>query len=178
LADMPFMVNDDLHKRMAKRFADELELWNSIESAHLVMIGTFGLGPTGVASLEELALMVVTQEWLPIESVFELDLLAALVEQKRHFTKGMRYNLVSSRPLATAVLQDTKPASAALYVIPPTAEADYGAALQDLVEGSELVAWFWRAGEDPCPPLPALEGYEAMPVPQIGEQEESKTTTA
>lgn len=87
LADMPFMVNDDLHKRMAKRFADELELWNSIESAHLVMIGTFGLGPTGVASLEELALMVVTQEWLPIESVFELDLLAALVEQKRHFTK-------------------------------------------------------------------------------------------
>ncbi len=44
LADMPFMVNDDLHKRMAKRFADELELWNSIESAHLVMIGTFGLG--------------------------------------------------------------------------------------------------------------------------------------
>lgn len=178
LADMPFMVNDDLHKRMAKRFADEIELWNSIDSAHLVMVGTFGLGPTGVASLEELALMVVTQEWLPIESVFELDLLATLVEQQRHFTKGMRYNLASSRPLATAVLQDTKPTSAALYVIPPTAEADYGAALQDLVAGSELVAWFWRAGEDPCPPLPAQEGYKAMPVPQIGEPSDAETEAA
>ncbi|MCF8828559.1 DUF1173 domain-containing protein [Xanthomonas campestris pv. raphani] len=172
LADMPFMVNDDLHKRMTKRFADELELWNSIESTHLVMVGTFGLGPTGVASLEELALMVATQEWLPIENVFEMDLLGALVAQQRHFIKGMRYNLAGARPLATAVLQDTSPKSAALYIIPPAAEADYGAALHDLVAGSELASWFWRAGEEPCPQLPAIEGFTAMPVPLIGETAE------
>lgn len=169
LGDMPFMINEDLHKRMTKRFADELELWNSIESAHLVIVGTFGLGPTGVASLEELALMVVTQEWLPIESVFELDLLTALVTQQRHFIKGMRYNLASTRPLASAVLQDTKPVSAALYIIPPTAEADYGSALNDLVEGSELASWFWRAGEEPSPPLPERDGFQPMSVPEFGE---------
>lgn len=175
LADMPLMVNDDLHKRLTKRFADELELWNSVESSHLIMVGTFGLGPTGVASLEEVGLMVVTEEWLPIENVFELDLLARLVGDRRQFTKGLRYNLTSTRPLAAAVLQDTRPSSAALYVIPPTAEADYGAALQDLVSESELASWFWRAGEEPMPALPAIEGYAAMPVPHIGEPLEAET---
>lgn len=168
LPDMPFMLADDLHKRMRKRFENELALWETIDDAHMLVVATFGLGPTGVASIDELALMIVSQEWLPIESMFDRDLLKQLVAQQRRFARGMRYNLANTRPLATAVLLDTQPRSVALYVVPPAAEADYGAALAELVSGSELAAWYWLSGVDTCPPLPPPEGYVPMEMPLIG----------
>lgn len=167
LGTMPFMLNEDLHKRMFKRFADELALWDSVDDAHLVVVATFGLGPTGVASIEELALMTVTRDWLPFENVFELELLTKLVDQERRFARGMRYNMASDRPLATAVVTDMQPRSAALYVVPPAAEPEYATALNDLVAGSHLAAWFWQAGVEPCPALPAPDGYIAMPMPEF-----------
>jgi len=67
------MLNDDLHKRLLKRFEIELGLWDAIEGTHLVMIGTFGVSTNGIASLEEVALMNVTEHWIPFESTFRQD---------------------------------------------------------------------------------------------------------
>ena len=54
LPDFPFTLSEDLHRRLQKRFPNELALWDSIEDAHLVFIATFGLSPTGIASIETL----------------------------------------------------------------------------------------------------------------------------
>ena len=71
LPDCHFMMNDDIYKRLLKRFEVELGLWDALEGTHLMMIGTFSIGATGVASLEEVALMCVTENWIPFESTFE-----------------------------------------------------------------------------------------------------------
>jgi hypothetical protein len=71
LPDQPFMLSEDLHRRMAVRFERELTLWDAVAGAHLVVIATFGVGPTGVAVVEELALMVVTGTWIPIEHIYD-----------------------------------------------------------------------------------------------------------
>lgn len=156
LPDCHFMMNDDIHKRLLKRFDVELGLWDAIEGTHLVMIGTFSIGPTGVASLEEVALMCVTENWIPFESTFEKMALDALTQQNRRFMKGMRYNLPSTRPLACAVASDTEPQPTAMYVLPPGASEDYAAAVEDLIGESKLASWKWEAGSAPMPPLPAL----------------------
>ena len=156
LPDCHFMMNDDLHKRLLKRFDMELGLWDALEGTHLMMIGTFSISATGVASLEEVALMCVTENWIPFESTFEKMVIDALTQQSRRFLKGMRYNLPSSRPLACAVVSDTVPEPTAMYVVPPGASDDYADAVDYLIAESSLQSWKWLAGNAPMPPLPAL----------------------
>ena len=84
---------------MAARFERELALWDAVSGAHLVVIATFGVGPNGVATVEELALMVVTETWIPIEHTYDAQLVDALTRNRRRFIKGLRYNRPASRPL-------------------------------------------------------------------------------
>lgn len=160
LPDFPFFLNDELHKRLVKRFAQELELWNAAEETHLMLIGTFSLGLTGVASLEELSLSLMSEHWIPFEHLSEKTLLDQLVSQRRSFIKGLRYNLPAHRPLASAVLSDTKPQAIALYVAPSGASDEGKQALAELAAAGELSPWLWDAGVEEMPPLPPRQGYQ------------------
>lgn len=98
--------------------------------------------------------MNVNEHWLPFESLFEWELLDALHRAQRRFTKGLRYNLPSTKPLASVVLQDTGEVSTALFVVPQDAEGEYDVAIEELTQQSNLQAWKWRAGSDSMPKLP------------------------
>lgn len=142
-ADFPFMLGPGMHERLLKRFEQELSLWESIEGTHLVTIATFGVNQAGVATVEEMALMVTTDNWLPFENRAEKNLIDMLSTDGRRFLKGLRYNLPKNRPLATAVLADTKPPTA-MYIPPPASGDDYAAALAELIDNSKMTAWVWR----------------------------------
>ncbi|SEB26308.1 DUF1173 domain-containing protein [Variovorax sp. YR216] len=154
LPDWHFMMNDDLHKRLRKRFETELGLWDAMPDTHLVAIGTFGVGHTGVASLEEVALMTVTEGWIPFESSYDKTVIDAMAGAHRRFSKALRYNLPANRPLASLVATDTSPQPTAMYVLPPGATGDDEAALDELMQSSHLARWLWRAGELEMPALP------------------------
>ena len=124
LPDHPFLLSEDLHRRMTARFEREITLWDAVAGAHLIVIATFGVAPSGVTAVEELALMVVTETWIPIEHIYDANLVNALTDQRRRFIKALRYNLPPSRPLAAAVLSDTLPSPVALYIVPPGADPE------------------------------------------------------
>jgi len=155
LPEFPFLLGEDLHRRMAARFQREIALWDGVAGAHLIVIATVGVGPAGVAAVEELALMVVTDNWIPIEHIYDVSLIEALTRDRRRFIKGLRYNLPTTRPLAAAVLSDARPSPVALYIIPPGADQDYTQALGTLVAESPLPAW--AAGQGEMPALPQRE---------------------
>ena len=152
--DFHFMMNEDVHDRLINKFDAELALWNAEQAAHLIIAATFGIGPTGVASLEEIALMVVTENWIPFEHSYDKQLIDALTNDKRSFIKGLRYNLASNRPLACAVLSDTVSRGTALYIVPPGADGNYQNACDELIAESDLDSWIWQAGDETMPPLP------------------------
>jgi hypothetical protein len=110
-----------------------------------------------VTAVEELALMVVTETWIPIEHIYDANLVNALTDQRRRFIKALRYNLPPSRPLAAAVLLDTLPSPVALYVVPPGAEPEGLGALEPLVAETPLPAWVWTAGQGLMPAFPERE---------------------
>ncbi|WP_212285787.1 DUF1173 domain-containing protein [Agrobacterium tumefaciens] len=153
-ADAPLMMNEDLYKRLLKRFENELMLWDGNPASHLLVVGTFGVSAAGVASLEEASLVLVNENWLPYESVDELMLLDALTKQRRRFTKGLRYNLASTTPLASAVLSDTDE-PVALYIKPFGGTEQYTKELSQLIEESQLKSWEW-ATADEIPALPPI----------------------
>jgi Protein of unknown function (DUF1173) len=152
--DFPFMINEDLHERLEKRFAAPLGVWGAMEDVHLMLIGTFGVSAAGIAAFEEVALMTVTAQWLPMEHVFDKALIDTMVRENRRFVTGLRYNLPSTRPLACIVACDTNPQPTAMYIVPPGVSDEYNVALNALVEESKLACWVWRAGAAGMPALP------------------------
>src|SRR5690349_3523068 len=152
-----FLLREALHRRMTARFDRELTLWNAVAGAHLIVIATVGVGSGGVPEIEELALMAVTENWIPIEHIYDAQLVDALTRDRRRFIKGLRYNLPASRPLAATVLSDARPSPSALYIIAPGAGPDYRSTLDELVAESPLPAWIWNAGESAMPALPPQE---------------------
>ena len=165
--DFPLFLSEDVYRRLNKRFVTEMELWDaSIEDdVHLVFAGTFSMSPAGYATVEEVTLMAVNAAWLPIESKSEKDLLDALVRDKRSFVRGMRYNMPLQRPMACAVMADTLPGAVACYVMPVSADGEYEGVLRDLVDSSDLPAWFWCPSREPMPRLPTIQGYVGMSLP-------------
>jgi hypothetical protein len=157
LPDCSFMLDEQVGRHMEKRFDDELTLWNADESTHLVMIATFGIGAAGALAVEEMALMLTSVNWIPVEDLYDLRLITGLTQAGRRFIRGMRYNMASHRPLAAAVVTDTRPCPVAMYVDRPgdtqTAE------LKRVVEASALPSWVWHVGATEFPALPRLHDY-------------------
>jgi hypothetical protein len=154
MPESKLMMTDDLHRHLVTRFAHQLQIWSQLEVSHLMMLATISRSAQGVLSIETACLMNVNEHWLPFETLFEWELLEALHRAGRRFTKGLRYNLPSSKPLASAVLQDTGPVSGAMFVVPPDAEGAYDAAIEDLTQTTNMRAWKWRAGAEAMPELP------------------------
>lgn len=149
-----FLLDDGLYRRLQSRFETEFMLWDADETSHLIAIATFALTPTGLAVVEELALMAVAENWVPYESAYEKKLVDALANINTRSVKGMRFNLPADRPAAAALLQG-QPRPTALYIVPPISETSYMDALEELITSRpDVDAWFWRVADGDMPPLP------------------------
>lgn len=153
-ADLPFLLNKDLYKRIQKNFDEELQLWQANEHWHLMVIGSFAVLPSGLPSLEEVSLILVDEHWLPFTGQDDYELTAKLVKEGRRFSKGLRYNLAQDEPLATAILTDREFLTA-LYIKPKTETAQIR--LQQALADSMIPSIVWN----PLDPLLALPDKQA-----------------
>ncbi|MCA1439378.1 DUF1173 domain-containing protein [Ensifer sp. IC4062] len=151
----PLMVDDGAWRGLTARCEAELELWRSKEAFHLIVIATFGISTAGIASVEELALMVVNEHWIPFENIDELRLLEKLSVLRRKSVKGLRFNLSRDQPIVSVTLPEQKPAPVAMFIVPATAGDDYEHALADMTDARpEITPWVWRVADGEMPRLP------------------------
>lgn len=153
--DQAFALDHQLYRRLGRRFATELALWGACDHMHMVIIATFSVSEAGVPVVSELSLMPVTQHWLPVENVFDEQLVDRLVSQGRTFRKGLRYNLPATIPVANATLMDTGGEPYSLR-ISRESEANTEAPLPpETHQHAHLPqSWVWRPEDGAMPPLP------------------------
>ena len=151
--DAPFQIDAALQGRLARRFDTPLGLWSAQPDSHLVLIGTFGVASNGLASIEEAALVVMSSQWIPFESAYELSLLDGLIQTSRRFMRSLRFELPADAPLACAVLTDTETATA-LFIEPPGVSDQFTQGLDQVMSSSSLTPWIWRPAIEAMPPLP------------------------
>ncbi len=157
LRHMPFplMIDDSAWRRLTTRYEIELDLWHSNEAFHLILIATFGISTAGIASIEEIALMVVNEHWLPFEDVYDLRLLERVGRLKRKSVKGLRFNLPRKAPIVSVTLPEQKPAPVAMYIVRADAGEEYEAALADITSARpEITPWIWYVKNGDIPELP------------------------
>ncbi|MCY1504273.1 hypothetical protein D9M68_384370 [compost metagenome] len=151
----PLMLEHEAWKRLNAKYETELELWRSNDELHLVMIATFGIAASGVAAVEEVAMMVVNENWIPFDSVHERYLLEKLAALRRKFVKGLRFNLPQEQPIVSVTLPEKRPSPVAMFIIPAGASGDYQRALAEMIEARpEMTHWIWCIAEGDMPQLP------------------------
>lgn len=152
----PFLLDDHCWQRVQARFEAEFALWSANDASHLIVIATFGLNAAGIAIIEEIALMVVAENWIPYESAQELRLVEALAKIREQSVKGLRYASPSDQPIAAALLMQHRPRPVALFVVPASADDAYEAALEEMITSRpEMDSWIWHTGQGDMPALPA-----------------------
>ena len=157
LPDQAFALDEQLYRRLGRRFESELTLWGAADDIHMVMIATFSVAAAGVPTILELSLMPVTRHWLPVEDGFEKQLIDRLVADGRSFVKGLRYNLGPASALASVTLTDCERPAPMLFV----GHTDIGASGRSLPAcDKSLSTWLWSPLSEAMPtlPRPALEG--------------------
>jgi hypothetical protein len=154
--DQGFAIDEQLYRRLGRRFDSELALWGSADTVHMVAIATFGVSDAGIPAIAEMSLMPVTPQWLPIEDSFERQLVERLVAENRAFIKGLRYNLHRDQCVATATLTDTGGSGPLLFVFPPSVEhgGDTSSMLHAAARGGSPV-WTWQPSSEAMPALPS-----------------------
>jgi hypothetical protein len=101
-----------------------------------------------------MALMVVSENWIPYESVYEKKLIDTLAKVQERSVKGLRYNLPPDKPTAAAMVQ-RQPRPVGLYIVPPLADSAYEGELYALLASAPAVdAWVWRPADSEMPRLP------------------------
>ena len=153
--DQGFSIDQQLYRRLGRRFETELALWGACDHLHMVIIATFSVAETGVPVISELSLMPVTQHWLPVENAFDEQLVDRLVNQGRTFRKGLRYDLTSGCLMANAILIDTGDGPCSLR-ISREAEADTEVSLPtETHQHAHLPqSWVWHPEAEVMPPFP------------------------
>jgi hypothetical protein len=156
IPDQAFMLDEQLYRRLGRRFASVLSLWGACEDLHLVIIATFSASDAGIPNVVELFLMPVTQHWLPIENGFEKQLLDRLASDGRSFVKGLRYDLASSSAAASATLTDGEGSAPVLFIADEGVEHGGQA---PLVSDPSTPVWVWNPSSETMPMLPPRRSH-------------------
>ncbi|PDT26739.1 hypothetical protein CO660_26665 [Rhizobium sp. L9] len=151
----PLLIDEGAWKRLNRRYDTELELWRSNTDFHLIMIATFGISSAGIASVEEVAMMVVNENWIPVENIHEQRLLERLSRLRRKSKKALRFDLSRGQPIASVTLPEAKPAPVALFIVPTNAGEHWEIAMNEMIAARpEMTPWIWRVAEGEMPRLP------------------------
>ncbi|GAA2429029.1 DUF1173 domain-containing protein [Mycolicibacterium llatzerense] len=158
----PWFLEEDLYRKLAKRFAVELEHWQMSEpgDVRLVAISTFSVSRAGYATVEQLSLMTTDRNWLPFTGDADRTLLSTAVDAGRSFRKVLAYN-GSATAMASLTFTDTTPPVAA-FIDRSAGDAEDGESI------AGLSVWNWRTDED-MPELPSLTSDRADGSPSSDE---------
>lgn len=155
LPGFPFLLDDRAWVRVQTRFEAELALWAANDASHLIAIATFGLNAAGIAIVEEIALMVVAENWIPYESAQELRLVEVLAKAREQSIKGLRFASPAGQPIVAALLLQHRPRPLAFFVVPANADDAYQEALDEMIASRpEMDSWIWHTDRGEMPALP------------------------
>jgi len=154
--DQAFALDEQLYRRLGRRFESALALWGATDDIHMVMIATFSVAAAGIPTIVELSLMPVTRHWLPVEDGCEKQLIERLVADGRSFVKGLRYNLGAEGALASATLTDCEGSAPLLFVVHADIEEN-GRYLQ--MCDPPVPVWQWSPSREAMPALPPRQRH-------------------
>lgn len=101
--------------------------------------------------IDAATLMLISEQWIPVEGIHELPLIDALVAWQRRFLKPLRYDAPHAGSFPNALLLDAGPAPVPLHIMSAFVAPKERMAKEKVVSAQDCWTW-WP--DKPMPQLP------------------------
>jgi len=153
----PIFADESIIKHLEKKYPYAMQVLSEPDSDfHVLMIATVECSSRKNLNADQMSLMVVDQDWLPIESSDDFELIDGL-KPNRYFNVPLRYDISSDFNLPSAVLTDTLMPTAIYIHDEPMDSVEMADLFVECVaadagEGIETLVWF--SAESAVPKMP------------------------
>lgn len=104
--------------------------------------------------VDTLSLMLVSEQWIPLDGLHELELIEELQRRGRSFLKPLKFDAKSAAGFPNVLLLDAAEGAMPLHVMSPFMEDKDRAIKRKAIDALGKGAWVWET-ETSLPPLPA-----------------------
>lgn len=119
----------------------------------VVMAAVIYAAQEGYYQIESMTMMLVSDQWIPVDGVYEIPLIEQLIESDRIFIKPLRYDAKSAAKFPNVLLLDAGDEPVHMHVINPMADEKTKRAKELQVQQRGAQAWEWDRMKA-MPPLP------------------------
>ena len=169
--DAPLLVAHRTWERIKRAFGPLLEarLADTGHRVRLVIAALIRARREHTYEVDAASLMLTSEHWIPLDGVYELALVHALVDLQRRFVKPLRYDARTAAGFPNVLLLDADSEPVPLHLFSTFMSVRDRATKERAVQ-SCASAWIWRLDE-PMPQLPAalapkIQG-RARPLPGL-----------
>ena len=118
--------------------------------------------------VDSLTLMLVTDQWVPLDGLYELPLIEALMRQGRPFIKPLKFDAKTAAGFPNVLLLDAGAAPVPLNVVSPFMDAKDRAIKAKVIKVAAGAGWCWETDKE-MPPLPPRVTTSRQPRPASAE---------
>lgn len=154
MPDAPLLMATRSWDRLARIHAALLEARDA-DTGHrvrLIMAALIRARREFTYEVDAATLMLISEQWIPVEGVHELPLIDTLVARQRRFLKPLRYDAPHAGSFPNALLLDGGPAPVPLHVMSVFVANKERLAKEKAVAAQDCWTW-WP--DRPMPALPA-----------------------
>ena len=157
MPDTPLFIDAKAWKRIERAYGSLLEARDADTTTkpRVVMCALIYAKREHIYQIDAVSFMLTTEHWIPIEGVYEVDLIQALTDQKRRFVKPLRYDARSAAAFPNVLLLDTGAAPTPLHVLSASMDAKDRATKEKAAKAQGESTWLWST-DKPIPRLPEV----------------------
>lgn len=103
--------------------------------------------------IDSLTMMLVTDQWIPLDGLYELPLIEALQQQGRSFFKPLKFDAKTAAGFPNVLLLDGGPQPLPMHVVSAFADIKDRAVKEKAIKSSTHRPWIWET-DKPLPDFP------------------------
>jgi hypothetical protein len=160
MPDTPLFIDSKAWERAERIYGEVLE-GRDVDCARkprAVMGALIYARRERIYQIHSLTLVLASDQWIPLEALYELPLINELVDRQRRFMKPLRYDASTAGSFPNALLLDTGEAPIALHAVSPFMQAKDRSAKEKAIKDGDAAhlrqqQWVWHT-DQAMPVLP------------------------
>ncbi|MDB5337568.1 MAG: hypothetical protein JWN70_3187 [Planctomycetaceae bacterium] len=161
MPDAPLLITLKAWERIERVYGTLLEARDAdtVHKPRVVMCALIYARREHTYQIDAASFMLAAEHWIPIEGLHELDLLHALIDQRRRFMKPLRYDAKSAALFPNALLLDVGEKPVALHIVSGFMDSKERAAKEKAIKINGENCWIWYTDRT-MPELPRVANYK------------------
>lgn len=175
MPDVPLYIENKVWERVGRAYGATLQAVDAdVEHKPRVVVAALIYAKREhLYQIDTLSLMLVSDQWVPLEGLHELKLVEELQRQGRSFLKPLKFDAKSAAGFPNVLLLDTPVGALPMHVISPFMDEKDRGVKRKTIDALGKGAWVWET-ESALPPLPVARTPRTSRAPEGASGDEAE----